>query len=578
MAKLRKDFDIKENMLMRHTLPAQSLYHSRLADMDVHPVASSASYASQLMIKEKNYEIALKIFNKILPLQDQDPKSPYFGVFPWYMEEPVAQMNPPDFNMANFNAKEMILVMKMEAHAIAEETAEKMKKAILNACECILRRNEGTQYTNIAIMDVLVTVAGGELLGEERFKDYGRKKIKRFMNFIRGHHSVSEYNSPCYSIIAVNDLGTLLKIVEDEETIRVAEEANDFIWKMLSEHFDYESLQLTGPQSRAYHDYVDFSFIKTVGRACGIDFTKHKKFFTYFTHEEAEAFHQEDCHYPTCPKEYIPYFKGEKKVISVRKMVMDGYNYPWFEFAQVATNYKQENFSIGTMNRAEFWNQRRPFLGYIKSAGKDYCFRVKCYHDGFDYSSSDLHCIQDRGRVLGNVNFSTDRGDTHIGLDQIKNASISAEDLRLSFEFIGDPKEIRFNKTKEGADFEINGTRVRINIYLKVFGNEETVDEIIESEDKISYSIVFYRGKRKTIQFTQIEKAFVGFTVEIGTIEGGKLEYDEIGEMIETKWSLSDVVLELHTAQKPVLFRDNLYYDKQMINGRDILKMTFNEF
>lgn len=257
---------------------------------------------------------------------------------------------------------------------------------------------------------------------------------------------------------------------------------------------------------------------------------------------------------------------------------MDGYNYPWFEFAQVATNYKEEKFSIGTVNRSEFWNQRRPFLAYIKSRGKDCCFRVKCYHDGFDYSSADFHSIQDKGRVLGNVNFSIDRGDTHVSLDTIKDASISAEDLRLSFEFTGNSQEIKYEKTEYGVDFDINGTKVKINTYLKFFGDDEPAEEISVSDGKVTYSVIFYRGERKTIQFTKLEKAFVGFTVEMGAAEpNSSLEYNETDDMIETKWSLADVVLELKSAKKPVLFRDNLYYDKQMINGEDILKKTFNE-
>ncbi len=578
MSTLRKDFDTKENLIMLHTKSEKALYHSKLADQDVHAVSASSEYAAKLMITDKNYELGLKVFNKVIPLQDTDPKSPYFGVFPWYAEEPVAEMNPPDFNMADFNAKAMILAIKKEGHAIDDETMGKLKQAISNACECIIRRNEGVQYTNIAIMDALVTVSGGELLGNERFMSYGRNKLRRFLDFTRGHHSVTEYNSPCYTIVMVNDIGTILEIVEDEETKKLANEANDIAWEMLASHFDYSNLQLTGPQVRAYYDYVDVNFIKTLGKACGIDFTKHEKFYTYFSKEDAERILEDDCSYPKCPEKYIPYFNGEKRVKSLQRMVMDGYNYPWFEFVQVATNYKTGTFSIGTMNRSEMWNQRRPFLAYIKGADKDCCFRVKCYHDGFDYSSGALHTIQDKGRALGNLSFSNDRGDTHVGLDLIKNATISAEDLRLSFEFECGENEISYKKTEHGIELDINGTKVKINTYLKLFGDKEPEEEVRYKDNRLSYSIVFYHGDRKDICFDKLDAAIVGFTVEMGSFDdNAKVEYKENDGMIETKWTLSDCTLELATIKKPSPFRDNLYFDRQLIDGIDIMKKTFNE-
>ena len=224
------------------------------------------------------------------------------------------------------------------------------------------------------------------------------------------------------------------------------------------------------------------------------------------------------------------------------------------------------------------WNQRRPFLAYIKGADKDCCFRVKCYHDGFDYSSGALHTIQDKGRALGNLSFSNDRGDTHVGLDLIKNATISAEDLRLSFEFECGENEISYKKTEHGIELDINGTKVKINTYLKLFGDKEPEEEVTYKDNRLSYSIVFYHGDRKDICFDKLDAAIVGFTVEMGSFDdNAKVEYKENDGMIETKWTLSDCTLELATIKKPSPFRDNLYFDRQLIDGIDIMKKTFNE-
>ena len=63
--------------------------------------------------------------------------------------------------------------------------------------------------------------------------------------------------------------------------------------------------------------------------------------------------------------------------------------------------------------------------------------RLRCLHDDYDYSSASLFTIQDRTDMLGAVLFATDRGDTHISLDKIANATIPARDLRLRLQFEG---------------------------------------------------------------------------------------------------------------------------------------------
>ena len=38
-----------------------------------------------------------KIIGKVLSLQDTDPSSKTYGIWPWLLEEPLEQMSPPDW-------------------------------------------------------------------------------------------------------------------------------------------------------------------------------------------------------------------------------------------------------------------------------------------------------------------------------------------------------------------------------------------------------------------------------------------------------------------------------------------------
>lgn len=576
MVELRKDFDTSENMILIHTGSEQAVYHTKLANRAVHMISFSSEYASQLMICEKEYDLGLKIFKKILPMQDKREDSPTYGVWPYYLEEPIDEMDAPDFNMAAFNAKEMIAVLKcVDAH-IDDETKKQMIEAIYCACKCIMKRNMTVSYTNIALMDVLVTAVGGELCKEPEFVNYAKWKIKRFVKYTEGHGSVSEYNSPAYSIVAVRDLSNLIRFAEDEEILDYANQANEILWKMLAEHFDYSNLQLSGPHSRAYSDFANWSFIKAISDACRIDFTNHEKFHIYFSDEDEKRIKGKDYTCPICPEKYIPYFEGKEKTVSVGEVVTDGYNHPHFGYAQAATLYKCDKFSIGVNNRCDMWNQRRPFLGYIHSKEKDSCFRVKCYHDGYDFSSAIIHCVQDKGRVLGNINFSLNMGDTHISLDRVKDGLLSANDLRVIFEFSKEGSKINHMISENGIIFNVNGVPVKINTYAKYFGDYEVEELIEEDESFVRYCIVLYSGERKIINLSELEKAIIGFTVEIDFKESQEtLTYKENGGALHTDWMSDGVKLTLITPERVTAIEHNMSFDRQLINGSELINLLY---
>lgn len=563
MREYRDNFDLDEKLLIIHTADRKAIYHTGFSNSKVHIIKDSSEYAKELICSEKDIKMGIEIFRKVASLQDTDPNSKTYGLWSYYLEESLAQMDAPDKNMADFNAKEMAEVLITKREYIDDETAEMMLESIRHASGAILRRDEGVQYTNIAFMDSYVTLCAGQLLNEKKFIEYGREKLRKSLAFIELNGSVFEYNSPCYSIISVNDIGNIIKYVKDAEALEIAIQLNDELWRMLAQHFDYNRMQLGGPQSRAYSDYLTQSVLACIMEACDgrVNYEKHLK-NTSIQSLNSNAI---------CPERYIPYFSGEKTVRSMQKIVMRGFNYPFFAFSQTATYHCEERFSLGTMNHEELWNQRRPFLSYISGRNQPYCFRVKFLHDGYDFSSAVLHCVQQGSRVLGNVNFSDNRGDTHIGLDLIKDATITAEDLSLVFEIQGDTGDMQWQETDGKMMLSVFGTPVRISMLYSKFGDFNIEEKIETTENLFTYKIQFYHGETRKINFRDLEQAIAAFAVEIGVMSE-QFEYRVIedGEFLKTEWKTDSETLALSTIKKVVPFERNLYEDRQFIDGKEL--------
>ena len=80
-------------------------YHSRLKDgTPIHDIRLSAEYALECLHEggsERNLR-AGQILDKLCSLQDADPVSKTYGIWSWTYEETLAQMDPPDWNWADF--------------------------------------------------------------------------------------------------------------------------------------------------------------------------------------------------------------------------------------------------------------------------------------------------------------------------------------------------------------------------------------------------------------------------------------------------------------------------------------------
>ncbi|MHC4354452.1 MAG: hypothetical protein ACYS0H_17250, partial [Planctomycetota bacterium] len=132
------------------------------------------------------------------------------------------------------------------------------------------------------------------------------------------------------------------------------------------------------------------------------------------------------------------------------------------------------------------------------------------------YSSASIFTVQDKGDILGAVVFATDRGDTHISLDRIKNATIKAKDLRLRLEFEGATENLKLPAAVQlNEPIEISSAPVTVDFQIPhaAFGDYPLKVETTPS----GIDLILYTGPEKPINFAQITEAAIIFALSIST-------------------------------------------------------------
>jgi hypothetical protein len=524
LSKQDERYDPAERMIRR---PFSSPgYHTTLTGGYVHPTRDSLSYAVALLDSGQpdRLERAEQILHRVIALQDQDPNSRTYGIWSWFAEEPLDQMSPPDWNWADFCGTQLLQVAIDHMGRLPVDLQREVTESILHAGRAIKRRNVGPGYTNIAVMGAYVTLVAGELFDDAELADYGKARLKRFYNHTFKHGSFSEYNSPTYSIVAIKELSRMLRHVKDPESQNLLHELNRFAWSHVARHFHPPTRQWAGPHSRCYATLLRDSTLAFIQQAANgkLNFLPESKTF-----ESLDA-HRLDAR---CPEEFLHYFTElpapRSEIETFTRNAGDAHDI-------IGTTYLHPAFTLGSVNIGDFWNQRRPLLAYWKTKAGVVAMRLRCLHDDYDYSSASLFTVQDEGDILGAAVFATDRGDTHISLDRIKNATIKARDLRLRLQLEGAIENVMINPsdsfgklrttTGRSEEFEPQAfhitdgpIHVTFNVPKALFDDSTIVMETGHPGDTLSVDIVLHRGGEKSFNFSEIKKAAILFALSIST-------------------------------------------------------------
>ncbi|MBL7185087.1 MAG: hypothetical protein ISS70_02080 [Phycisphaerae bacterium] len=506
LSKQDERYDPAEQMIRR---PFSSPgYHTTLKGGYVHPTRDSLDYAVALLDSGQPDRLkrAEQILRRVISLQDQDPENRTYGIWSWFAEEPLDKMSPPDWNWADFCGTQLLQVAIDHMDRLDADLQRQIRESILHAGRAIKRRNVGPGYTNIAVMGAYVTLVAGEHFDTQELADYGKARLKRFYDHTFSQGSFSEYNSPTYSIVAITELARMLRHVKNAESRKLLRELNRFAWSHVARHFHAPTGQWAGPHSRCYATLLRDSTRAYIQRAA------HGQ--VSFLPESA-ALESLNAHRlgARCPPDLLDYFTslGEPRVETeaFAKNSPDTHDI-------IGTTYLHPDYTLGSVNIGDLWNQRRPLLAYWQTEAGVVAMRLRCLHDDYDYSSAGIFAVQDQGDILGAVVFATDGGDTHISLDRIKNATIKAKDLRLRLQFEGAidnlklPARPRLNQPIRISSGPVN---VDLQIPHAVFADYPVSTETTRT----AIDVVLYRGPEKSINFKNIGEAAVIFALTVST-------------------------------------------------------------
>jgi hypothetical protein len=149
--------------------------------------------------------------------------------------------------------------------------------------------------------------------------------------------------------------------------------------------------------------------------------------------------------------------------------------------------------------------------------------RVRCLHDDYDYSSASIFTVQEKNDALSAVVFATDRGDTHISLDRIQNATIMARDLRVRLQFEGAisglvlPGEAAL---EEPIMFRSGLVAGAFCVHQALFDGQPVRLKTGRDGQTAWIDVILYEGVPRRINFGEIEEAAVVFTLSVATPPG----------------------------------------------------------
>ncbi len=508
-------------------------YHTTLTGGMVHPTRSSLNYAVALLDsgQEEWRERAEAILRRVIALQDQDPGSRTYGIWPWFLEEPLSRMSPPDWNWADFCGVALLQVALDHRDRLTPEVAGLVDEAIRHAARSIQRRNVGPAYTNIAIMGTYVTLVAGELYGWEDLLAYARARWWRFYEFTLSNDGFTEYNSPTYTVVALKELRRMVQHVRDAEVRRQAEEIYRRAWADVAESFHPPTRQWAGPHSRCYRTLLGAdrgllgaSTLAFLERAIGSG-----------SDEASPALDEIRLPVP-CPDEFHARFKSLPAPREVRRTFQRG------EPPVVGTTWLTPEFAVGSVNLGDFWNQRRALVAYWGTADAPAYLHVRFLRNGYDFAAAQFLSAQTRGDVLGAIVFATDGGNTHISLDRLKDGAFTARELRLRFEFGGAARslELPARPFLSSAETVRSGhLHLQIAVPHASFGGEPVRWESGRDERTAWLEGVLYSGPEREFRLAEKAPAAIALALRFGA--GPQAPPDvtvtEAGDRLRLRWN-----------------------------------------
>lgn len=492
-----------ENLIMREITAWN--YHTDTVGVTYHDILQSLNYANALLDtgSEENVETALRIIDKAISLQDTDPGSPSCGVWPYFKEEPLkTKKTAIDYNWADFNAVALLDAYLYHNNQLSEALKGKVENALELASRSIEKRNVGPEYTNIAIMGTYVTYMTAHLLNLKDLQVYARNRLNRFFDYTIEKGGFTEYNSPTYTIIALDELKRMQNhIIEPEAKWRI-DSLYNMNWEVFGRHYHKPSGQWAGPHSRSYSSLLRDNVKELLYEASNHKIDLGKRVEKCANAKIKHSIPQHLVHYfttPTYPRQEVDTFECVEPQV-------------------IGTTYMTELYALSTSSRSTMWNQRRPFLLYFGNIATPHYIQLRLLHDEYDFCSGMFYSRQKENDVLSSLYFLNNAGDKHINLDKLTDGKFKMKDLRLRFEVSNFTDIERWTIPANPNDFikiQVGNVNCALHLFFYKFGNYKGYWEKGSDGTNSWMDYVIYSGPEKTVDLLSLKEAIMSFTFSV---------------------------------------------------------------
>ena len=495
------NFDEVENLPLGKAPTSFYAYHTALRGVTVHPLRDAFAYAYLLTESEDpaHHERASRIIQKSITAQDTNPDHEWYGIWPYFYEEPLEEMERPDWNWADFCTSEMLFILFKHPECLDSSLNDTIKESFLHATNAIRKRDVTGSYTNICALGSFVTLAAARYYEWEDLWAYAIDRLRRFAAYTDQTGSFNEYNSPTYAFVTMRSLANILTYVDEPEVQRLAGRLHERVWFSLAKHFHAPTRQMAGPHSRSYATPLNDNakLALQIGTQGLLD---------YFTPDNVPG----SAPFPermVCPDQLLSHFKSLTEPTQTHEcFIVSNNNIPFVQ----GTTYLHPDFTLGTVNQSDFWHQRRPFVAYWGNANSEQFIQMRGQKNNHDFTSANSATVQSGPCALTVMNFLTKAGDRHPSLNMIKEDQFEAEDMRLRLQISGVPNDpqihINGQPAQIGDSFAINN-RVTLDlggVYLGVcyptgqYGSANSFGEIVQDEEGLWVDNVIYSGDNQT--------------------------------------------------------------------------------
>ncbi len=522
---LDSQYDPREKMLVRH-VGAEYNYHSTLRSQEAHPTRESLLY-SLLLLETGETGRAAAVLDRLLDLQDTRSDSKWYGIWGYYLEEPPSKMSPADWNWADFNGATLLMIDARHGEALSESLRLRLRSAIVHAATSVRRRNVSMTYTNIAVQGTFVVMAAAELSGDNGLRDYAVDRWHRFARHVDSTGSFDEYNSPTYARVTIENLTRMRMVLRDENFRAISERVHERIWLHLARHWHVPSRQLAGPMSRCYST--------DIGRPLWLQKALRGSlpFWTQADLESGAPASEGDTGVLdlACPDSLVPSFldfgsEREHREVFIAAAAplrpVEG------------TTWLGKTFALGSVNRGDFWIQRRPLVAYWGGPQRPTKYaQLRVLKDDYDFSSGLLYSAQKRNCVLGIVTFRNPGGDKHISLDPIPNGEFSAKRLRVRLDLAGAGSDLQVlangKPLKRGDSvrlpvrvaIDLGSVRLWLWAVRSEFGTTSGTLTMNDEDRLTTVSVDFFAGSDALlVRWSKTGAAFLAFAMMIEESDG----------------------------------------------------------